>query len=38
MYASIRRYRMGAGSMGEAMHLAGTELADRIAAGPGFVN
>ena len=38
MYASIRRYRMGAGSIGEAMHLADTELADRIAAEPGFVD
>jgi len=38
MYASIRRYRMGAGSMDDAMHLADTELADRIAVEPGFVD
>jgi hypothetical protein len=38
MYASIRRYRIGAGSMDDAMHLADTELADRIAAEPGFVD
>jgi hypothetical protein len=38
MYASIRRYRMGAGSMDDAMHLADTELADRFAAEPGFVD
>ncbi len=38
MYASIRRYRMGAGSMDDAMHLADTELADRLAEEPGFVD
>jgi hypothetical protein len=38
MYASIRRYRMGAGSMDDAMHLADTELADRISGEPGFVD
>lgn len=38
MYASIRRYRMGSGSLDEAMHLADTELADRLAAEPGFVD
>ena len=38
MYASIRRYRMGAGSMDDAMHLADTELADRLADEPGFVD
>jgi hypothetical protein len=38
MYASIRRYRMGAGSMDDAMHLADTELADRIMREPGFVD
>ena len=31
MYASFRRYRMGAGSMDDAMHLADTELADLLA-------
>jgi hypothetical protein len=38
MYASFRRYRMGAGSMDDAMHLADTELADRLAEQPGFVD
>jgi hypothetical protein len=38
MYASIRRYRMGAGSIDDAMHLADTELADRLAEQPGFVD
>jgi hypothetical protein len=38
MFASIRRYRMGAGSMDDAMHLADTELADRLAEAPGFVD
>jgi hypothetical protein len=38
MYASIRRYRMGAGSMDDAMHLADTELADRLVEAPGFVD
>ena len=37
MYASIRHYRMGAGSIDEAMHLADTQLADRLSAEPGFV-
>ena len=38
MYASIRRYRMGAGSMDDAMHIADTELADRLSEEPGFVD
>jgi hypothetical protein len=38
MYASFRRYRMGAGSIDDAMHLADTELADRLAEQPGFVD
>ena len=38
MYASIRRYRMGAGSMDDAMHLADTELADRLSDEPGFID
>jgi hypothetical protein len=38
MYASFRRYRMGAGSMDDAMHLADTEFADRLAEQPGFVD
>lgn len=38
MFASIRRYRMGAGSMDDAMHLVDTELADLLAEQPGFVD
>jgi hypothetical protein len=38
MYASIRRYRMGAGSMDDAMHLADMELADRLSQEPGFID
>ena len=38
MYASIRRYRMGAGSIDDVMHLADTEFADRLAEEPGFVD
>jgi hypothetical protein len=38
MYASFRRYRMGAGSIDDAMHLADTEFADRLAEQPGFVD
>ena len=38
MFASIRRYRMGAGSIDDAMHLADTEFADRLAEEPGFVD
>jgi hypothetical protein len=38
MYASIRRYRMGSGSLDDAMHLADTELADRLAEQPGFID
>jgi hypothetical protein len=38
MYASIRRYRMGAGSIDDAMHIADTEFADRLAEEPGFVD
>jgi hypothetical protein len=38
MYATIRRYRLGTGSMDDAMHLADTELADRLAEAPGFVD
>lgn len=38
MYASIRRYRMEAGSMDDVMHLVDTELADRLAEEPGFVD
>lgn len=38
MFASIRRYRMGSGSIDDAMHLADTEFADRLAEEPGFVD
>jgi hypothetical protein len=38
MYASFRRYRIGAGSIDDAMHLADTELADRLAQEQGFVD
>jgi hypothetical protein len=38
MYASIRRYRMGTGSIDDAMHLVDVELADRLAEEPGFVD
>jgi hypothetical protein len=38
MYASIRRYRMGAGSIDDVMHLADMEFADRLADQPGFVD
>jgi hypothetical protein len=38
MFASIRRYRMGAGSMDDAMHIADTEFADWLAEQPGFVD
>ena len=38
MYASIRRYRMGSGSIDDAMHIVDTELADRLTEEPGFVD
>jgi hypothetical protein len=38
MYASIRRYRIGAGTIDDAMHLVDTELADRLSEEPGFVD
>jgi hypothetical protein len=38
MYASVRRYSMGAGSIDEVMHLADTELADRLTQELGFVD
>ena len=37
MFANVRLYRMAAGQLDEAMHLADTELADRLAEEPGFV-
>jgi hypothetical protein len=38
VFASIRRYRMGAGSMDDLMHLVDTEFAEQLAAMPGFVD
>jgi hypothetical protein len=38
MYASIRRYRMKAGSIDDVMHLADTQFADRLSEEPGFVD
>ena len=38
MYASIRRYRIEAGSIDDAMHLVDIELADRLSEEPGFVD
>jgi hypothetical protein len=38
MYAIFRRYRMGAGSPDDVMHLADTEYADQLADQPGFVD
>ena len=38
MYASFRRYRMGAGSIDDAMHIGDVEFADRLAEQPGFVD
>ncbi len=37
MYANVRQYRISADQIDEAMHLADTELADRLADEPGFV-
>jgi hypothetical protein len=37
MFANVRLYRIAAGQLDEAMHLADTELADRLAEEPGFV-
>jgi hypothetical protein len=37
MFANLRLYRIAAGQLDEAMHLADTELADRLAEEPGFV-
>ena len=37
MFANMRQYRIAAGQLDEAMHLADTELADRLAEEPGFV-
>jgi hypothetical protein len=37
MYANVRQYRISADEIDETMHLADTELADRLAEEPGFV-
>jgi hypothetical protein len=37
MYAAIRQYEMGAGSVGELMRITETELADALSVLPGFV-
>jgi hypothetical protein len=37
MYANMRQYRISADEIDETMHLADTELADRLAEEPGFV-
>jgi hypothetical protein len=37
MYANVRQYRISADTIDETMHLADTELADRLAEEPGFV-
>jgi len=37
MYASLRRYRMGAGSVDDLMHRVDLDFADALAQQPGFV-
>jgi hypothetical protein len=37
MHANVRQYRMPPGEIDTAMHLADTQLADRLADEPGFV-
>lgn len=37
MFATVRIYRMGAGSVDEAAHIVDEQLADRMAEQPGFV-
>ena len=37
MYANVRQYRVSPDKIDETMHLADTELAERLAAEPGFV-
>jgi hypothetical protein len=34
MYANVRQYRISADAIDETMHLADTELADRLAESP----
>lgn len=37
MYCSVRRYRMGAGSVDELMHRVDVDFADELGQQPGFV-
>jgi quinol monooxygenase YgiN len=37
MYANVRQYRISPDQLDEAMHLADTQLADRLADEPGYV-
>lgn len=37
MHANVRQYRVSPDKVDETMHLADTELADRLAEEPGFV-
>lgn len=37
MHANVRQYRVSPDKIDETMHLADTELADRLAEEPGFV-
>jgi hypothetical protein len=37
MYPSLRRYRMGAGSVDDLMHRVDVDFADALAQQPGFV-
>jgi hypothetical protein len=37
MYCSVRRYRMGAGSIDDLMHRVDVDFADALAQQPGFV-
>jgi Antibiotic biosynthesis monooxygenase len=37
MYAAIRQYEMGAGSVGEVMRIVNEEFADTLSRQPGFV-
>ncbi len=37
MYASVRRYRVGSGSMDELMHRVDRDFAESLARQPGFV-
>lgn len=37
MYASVRRYQMGAGSIDDLMHRVDVDFADALAQQPGFI-